>query len=110
MTAPWERRENGYMHKYHADYIAEMINTERKLMAAFTTTTSYVCEDPDKFGAGMVVVADGSERRMMITKVLCGFAEVLWNERGVGRTVLHRNIFHTSDLTLDNNQNWTPYA
>lgn len=73
----------------------------------YTDARRYVCEDPDKFGAGMVVVEDGYHLRMMITKVVLGFAETIWTERRVGRTVVCRNIFHTSVLTLDKDQVWT---
>lgn len=101
---------NKLVHDRFAIDAAQHEQTERKLMAAFPTAQSYVCEDPDKFGAGMVVVEDGSTRRMMITKTICGFVETIWNERRVGRSVMCRNIFHGSVLTLDANQNWTPYA
>lgn len=73
-----------------------------KSAAPFPTTAMFVVEDPDKFGPGCVVVADGSKRRMLITKVVAGFAECLW--RGTER--IRFDIIHTSMLTLDRDQKW----
>ena len=41
------------------------------------TTRMYVCEDPDKFAPGHVVVEDGKMQRMLIGKIVAGFAECI---------------------------------
>ena len=73
--------------------------------------TTFVIEDPSKFAPGDVVVADGSKRRMMITKVVVGFAETVWFEdvlikKNISLPAPRFDIFHMSDLTLDKDQQW----
>lgn len=63
-----------------------------------------VVEDTE-FAPGHVVIADGSKRRMMITKIVVGFAECVWFPPGNLRPMRHE-IVHTSALTLDKDQQW----
>jgi hypothetical protein len=76
----------------------------------------FIAEDPDKFGPGHVVIEDGKTRRMMITKIVVGFAQCVWFS---GQTfeddggafvckVPHFEIVHTSVLTLSPDQSWQP--
>jgi uncharacterized protein YodC (DUF2158 family) len=75
----------------------------------------FVIEDPAKFGPGVVVVEDGKKRRMMITKIVAGFAECVWFEHFVGRDGLLKTnsqprteIVNVNMLTLDRDQKWRP--
>ena len=65
------------------------------------TTRMYVLEDPDKFAPGDVVVEDGKRRRMLIKKIVTGFAECI-----VSVAPIRCEIIHTSMLTLDKDQRW----
>jgi hypothetical protein len=85
-----------------------------KSAAPVPTTRQYVLEDPSKFGPGHVVVADGSKRRMMIVKIVTGFAQCIWfspqtfedsGGQHIGLLPRHE-IVHTSMLTLDADQKW----
>jgi hypothetical protein len=77
--------------------------------------TVFVVEDPDKFGPGMVVVEDGKKRRMMITKIVAGFAECVWWESYAGHggflktnSKPRTEIVNVNMLTLDRDQKWRP--
>lgn len=69
----------------------------------------FIAEDPDKFAPGNVVVEDGKPRRMMITKIVVGFAECIWWKKTDDPSdFVHTEIVHTSMLTLDADQKWKP--
>lgn len=67
------------------------------------TTRMFVMEDPDKFAPGHVVVEDGKKRRMVVTKLVAGFAQCMSFSSG---GFPHFEIIHTSMLTLDGDQKW----
>jgi len=62
-----------------------------------------IFEDPKKFGPGMVVIKDGVERRLLITKIVVGFAECLWFGKH-GRP--HTEIVNVNELTMAADQKW----
>lgn len=76
----------------------------------------FIAEDPNKFAPGDVVVEDGKPRRMMIVKIVVGFAQCVWFsgqtfEDGGGvfmGKLAHSEIVHTNLLTLSADQNWQP--
>jgi hypothetical protein len=75
--------------------------------APFPTTRMFVLEDPSKFGEGMVVVEDGKPQRMMITKLVAGFAQLIWFADLPGSCAMPQyEIIHTSMLTLHEDQSW----
>jgi hypothetical protein len=65
----------------------------------------FVIEDPNKFGPGAVVVEDGKNQRMMITKIVAGFAVCIWFESYVQPRTEAINV---NMLTLDRDQKWEP--
>jgi uncharacterized protein YodC (DUF2158 family) len=86
-------------------------NERRRIAAAMLgksappvpTTRMFVLEDPSKLAPGDVVVEDGYPLRMMIKKLVVGFAECIWFDK---QRRARTEIIHTSLLTLDADQHW----